>query len=146
MEKRWCFACGMMFEPRAQSPRQAYCADEGCQRARKRLWQRTKRKTDDDYHQNQLEAQKAWRETHPGYWRHYRDAHPEYAAENRNLQRARNERRVPGDQVIAKADASSTWPPPAGVFRLVELRGAQLEQGRSWTVHLSPFASSAASR
>jgi hypothetical protein len=143
MEKRWCFACGMVFEPRAQCPRQAYCTSEDCQRARKRLWQQAKRKTDDDYHQNQLEAQKAWQRAHPAYWRDYRDAHPEYTAGNRNLQRARNKRRTPGGQVIAKADASSRWPPPAGLFKLVELRGALLEQGRAWTVRLVPLASEA---
>lgn len=140
MEKRWCSACGMMFEPRAQSPRQAYCTSEDCQRARKRLWQRAKRKTDDDYYQNQLEAQKAWQQAHPGYWRQYRDAHPEYTDGNRSLQRARNARRATDGKLIANADASSSWPLPAGLFKMVELRGAKLEEGRSWTVRLAPIS------
>lgn len=138
MEKRWCSACGEMFEPRPQSPRQAYCKSEECQRARKRLWQRAKRRTDDDdYHQNQLAAQKAWRKKHPDYWRNYRQTHPEYTAENRSRQYSRNEQRSGASQLIAKSDASSFWPPPSGLFELVEIGRGQTTTGRSWTVHLT---------
>jgi hypothetical protein len=140
MEKRWCSACGKAFEPRPQSPRQAYCPDEACQRARKRLWQRTKRRTDDDYRENQAMAQDAWRRTHPGYWRQYREAHPDYTASNRQQQQKRNGRRARGDDVIAKGDASTLGIPSPGVFRLTQLESVYSGARREWTVQLTLVA------
>lgn len=137
MEKRWCSACGAAFEPRPQSPRQAYCASEACQRVRKRLWQRTKRNTDYDYHQNQVEAQEAWRQSHPDYWRKYREAHPEYAASNRNRQLIRNARRSNGGATIAKSDASTSRLPEKGVFLLTQLEPDYRGARREWTVQLT---------
>jgi hypothetical protein len=137
MEKRWCSACGEAFEPRPQSPRQAYCPSEACQRARKRLWQRTKRRTDEDYRQNQAVAQEVWRRTHPDYWRRYREAHPDYTMSNRQQQQTRNARRTGSDGVIAKADASTPLLPAAGVFRLTQLEPTYRGARREWTVHLT---------
>ncbi|MBB3176352.1 hypothetical protein [Variovorax sp. Sphag1AA] len=139
MEKRWCNACGSAFEPRPQSPRQAYCSEPKCQTARKLLWQRTKRRTDADYHQNQVEAQKAWRTKNRAYWKNYRDAHPEYTDMNRSQQRRRNAGRFRAP-LIAKSDVSSPWPPPAGLFRLTEIHSDARTVPKSWTVHLSPVA------
>jgi hypothetical protein len=34
-----------------------------------------KLQSDPDYRSNQREAQRAWQESHPGYWRQYRNAH-----------------------------------------------------------------------
>jgi len=137
MEKRWCSACGVAFEPRPQSPRQAYCPNKACQRARKRLWQRTKRNTDDDYRENQVVAQEGWRHSNPDYWRKYREAHPDYTDANRQQQKQRNARRSGSVRVIAKGDASPMLLPTAGVFRLTQLepdyRGARIE----WTVLLT---------
>lgn len=135
MEKRWCSACGAPFNPRPQSPRQAFCPAEACQRARKRLWQRTKRATDEDYRENQSEAQEEWRRSHPDYWRRYRDSHPEYAAANRKQQRQRNARRSEKNHVIANEDASRLRLPVTGVFRLTQLEPAGGEP-REWTVRL----------
>ena len=137
MEKRWCSACGDAFEPRPQSPRQAYCPNEACQRARKRLWQRTKRRTDSDYHQNQVEAQEAWRRNHSDYWRRYREAHPDYTASNRNHQKTRNARRSGNGATIAKGDASTHRFPATGVFRLTELEPDYRGVRREWTVQLT---------
>ena len=53
---RCCACCGKSFEPRSQVPDQAYCASPGCQRARKRQWQRVKLQTDPDYRINQRAA------------------------------------------------------------------------------------------
>lgn len=136
MEKRWCSACGAAFEPRAQTPRQAFCTKEACQSARKRLWQRAKRSTDDDYRKNQAAAQELWCRNHPDYWRKYREEHPDYVASNRQQQRARNARRNGGNTVIAKDDASDSSIPREGIFRLVLLAPLQKGLIRQWTVRL----------
>jgi hypothetical protein len=137
MDKRWCSACGQPFEPRPQSPRQAYCAKEVCQRARKSLWQRAKRSTDDDYRENQLGAQELWRRAHPGYWRQYRESHPDYTASNREQQQGRNARRSDGEKLIANEDTSTWRLPPAGVFRLTQLQPTYRGARREWTVELT---------
>ncbi len=75
MEVRWCSGCGQAFSPRPQSPRQTYCAAEPCQRERKLLWQKTKRRSDEDYVANQTKANAAWTRRNPDYWRRYRENH-----------------------------------------------------------------------
>lgn len=65
MSERWCSGCGQMFSPRPQSPRQAYCSTKSCQVARKLLWQKTKRKSDHDYAENQKKAAAAWAQRNP---------------------------------------------------------------------------------
>jgi hypothetical protein len=137
MEKRWCSACGNPFDPRPQSPRQAFCPQPECQKARKLLWQLAKRRTDADHHQNQAAAQTAWRSKNRGYWKSYRETHPEYTNTNRSKQRARNERRTRAPSTIANSDASSSWPPPAGLFKLTEVIPFAQAAPRSWTVLLS---------
>ncbi len=139
MEKRWCSACGEAFEPRPQAPRQSYCAKAECQQARKRLWQKTKRKTDHDYHENQARAQSNWRGDHPGYWRRYRETHPDYAARNRRQQRLRNAKRMPppGEQAIANSDASSGGLPAKGVFRLIAIDPVTWAGRHEWLVQIT---------
>ena len=139
MEKRWCSACGRPFDPNPRAPRQAYCSDVACQKARKLLWQRAKRRTDPDYHQEQLEAQSAWREKNRAYWRNYRGEHPEYVALNREQQRERNRRRT-DSSLIAKVDASSTWPPPLGLYCLLRLWDGETTAAQSWLVQIIPIA------
>lgn len=72
MEERWCSACGQKFLPRAQCPRQSYCADPSCQKARKLLWQAIKRRSDRDYSANQARANEGWIHRNPDYWKRYR--------------------------------------------------------------------------
>ena len=43
-----------------------------------------------DYRLNQRDAQERWRQKNPGYWKTYRDEHPEYTRQNREKQRSRN--------------------------------------------------------
>lgn len=88
MSIKYCAGCGKAFQPRPQAPHQAYCSLPECQRIRKRRWQRSKLQSDPDYRGNQREAQRAWQESNPNYWRQYRDAHPEYAGRSRDRQRA----------------------------------------------------------
>lgn len=137
MEKRWCSACGEAFQPRPQSPRQAYCPKPACQQARKRLWQRAKRRTDDDYRENQALAQRLWRGNHPDYWRRYRETHPDYTDLNRQQQEKRNARRADRERPIAKEDASTLRLPTSGLYRLTQLEPTYRGDRREWTVQLT---------
>ena len=74
---RNCAHCGQAFQPRPQVPNQSYCSSAECQRARKLRWQQDKLRTDPDYRDNQRDAQRAWFDRHPGYWRAYRAANPD---------------------------------------------------------------------
>lgn len=89
MTFKHCAGCGQAFQPRPQAPKQAFCSAPACQRIRKRQWQKNKLQSDPDYRANQRHAQRAWQESHPGYWRQYRDAHPEYAQRCRDPQQTR---------------------------------------------------------
>ena len=125
MAKRRCAACGCLFVPRPNVPRQRYCSKRACQRTRRSRWQRRKLKTDADYRANQAAAQRRWRERHPEYWRRYRRSRPEYAERNREQQRERNGRRRvagtgPSPPAIANMDAyRSQKPLRSGTYRLV---------------------------
>lgn len=138
MEKRWCSACGEAFEPRPQAPRQSYCEKSDCQKSRKRLWQKTKRRTDHDYHENQAQAQLNWRKDHPDYWREYREAHPDYTAKNRQKQSQRNARRTTqGNPLIANSDASPTGLPVTGLFKLVAITPNTWGGRQEWLVQMT---------
>lgn len=117
-----CAACNKLFKTRSQCPRQAYCARAECQRERRRRWQRAKRLSDPDYKYNQRNAQRAWTRRNPTYWRQYRKAHPQYCERNRQKQMARIGSRV--DAVLINlASARFSGTVPAGVYRIVPLRG-----------------------
>lgn len=136
MEARWCTACGQPFQPRPQAPSQSYCGQPDCQRARKLLWQRTKRKSDPDYMANQADAQRAWSQRNPEYWRQYRAEHPEYMARNRAGQRRRDKTRYPGR--LGKMDASPVGDlPVSGIYHLMALAGDGLAKMDAWIVQLS---------
>lgn len=87
MTTKHCAGCGQPFQPRPQAPKQAYCSAPECQRTRKRQWQKTKLQSDPDYRDNQRQAQRAWHEHHPDYWRQYRERHPKYAQLRPDTQR-----------------------------------------------------------
>lgn len=142
MDKRWCSACGEAFEPRPQSPRQLYCAKTACQQSRKRLWQKTKRKTDQDYCDNQAQAQSNWRREHPDYWRSYRETHPEYTKVNRQQQRQRNAQRASSQKSppIAKSDVSQGRVPVMGIFRLIAIEPASWAGQHEWIVQIGPVS------
>lgn len=112
MSKRSCCHCGDLFIPDPRQKDQQYCGKKGCQCARKAAWQRQKMRTDPAYRANQKQAQAEWLQNNEGYWKGYREAHPEQAERNRILQRIRNKRRrshrvVRMDaSMIAKMDAS----------------------------------------
>ena len=45
---------------------------------------------DPAYRLNQRDAQERWCQKNPGYWKTYREEHPEYTRQNREKQRSRN--------------------------------------------------------
>jgi len=113
MEQKLCVYCGDLFDPSPRHKNQTACKKVGCQRAKKAAWQRYKIKTDPDYKFNQKVCQRQWVESHPGYWKAYRENNPEKAERNCILQAIRNRRarckqgdNHPVPLLIAKMDAS----------------------------------------
>lgn len=113
MDSTPCLSCGGFFKPRNKL--QNYCSAPACQKARKADWQRNKLRSDPEYYEGQKLSQKKWQQASPGYWRSYREAHPDQAERNRVLQRLRNrhrhgsavqEKRYSG--AIAKMDAKKS--------------------------------------
>ena len=146
MDKRRCLACRAVFTVRAQTPEQRYCSAPGCQRERRRRWQREKRRSDPDYRENQRLAQQRWVSSHREYWRRYRAEHPQYTAANRTKQRERDRSRRERESVpsaradLAKSDASTPdFSAFSGTYRLVPVtRG--LAKMDVWTVELHPLS------
>jgi hypothetical protein len=146
MTDRRCLSCGLRFRPCPQTPGQLYCSETACQRERRRRWQREKQRSDADYRDNQRRAQRAWAVKHGGYWRDWRDRHPEYCERNRAQQRLRNQRRGAG--TIAKMNASAAdLRVPSGVYRLVPAASGRIAKMDAWTVKIAvittPYAGAA---
>jgi hypothetical protein len=156
MQWQQCAACGASFLPRPQVPEQHYCSKPKCQRERRRRWKHGKRQTDPDYRDNQSRAQRSWSERHPGYWREYRRAHPQYCERNRQQQRMRNARRgapagggQPGaaqeqdviakrNAWIAKRNASEAIEPEfSGTYVLTPVEDAPIAKRNAWTVKIT---------
>lgn len=85
-----CVHCGKILETNPRVKYQKYCSDKGCQRERRRLWQKHKLKVDPDYRDNQKDCQKRWCEKNPDYWRQWRQVHDAYVQKNRLRARARH--------------------------------------------------------
>lgn len=112
-----CLACAKVFETLPRVPLQNYCSRVECQRERRKLWQRRKRQSDNDYQANQLQSQRRWREAHPDYWQQYRADHPQYVERNRAQQRARNQTRSRAG--VANVDATTLISPiQSGTYQL----------------------------
>jgi len=136
MESKQCAGCNKPFHPRAQSPKQCYCASPACQRERRRRWQRQRRQSDPEYQDNQARAQESWAERHSDYWREYRRTHPEYAERNRSMQRERDARRR--ERVLAKMDVKTRDSPvPSGTYRLSPVRHEDLAKMDAWMVEIT---------
>ena len=114
MEEVSCCHCGKFFIPDLRQKNPTHCKEAVCQRARKALWQREKLRHDPVYKADHKRCGEEWRKSHPGYWKQYRDTHPEQASRNRDLQMLRNRKRRKrtavvqagqGMKEIAKMDA-----------------------------------------
>jgi hypothetical protein len=57
--------------------------------------------SDEDYRENQADCQARWAAKNPGYWKRYREKHPESAQRNKDKQRERN--RINRRQSLAKS-------------------------------------------
>jgi hypothetical protein len=90
-----CQNCGLEKTANYRLPLQKYCADEKCQRVRRRAYQKSRRQADAHYRQKQLDCQAAWRTKRSlaDYQRAYRQTHPDYVRRNRQQQRQRNRKR-----------------------------------------------------
>lgn len=118
-------ACRCHFIPNPRVKNQKYCGKAACQRVRKTLWQRRKMKADPDYKQNQRDSHKNWLEEHPGYWKKYRERHPDYVKSNLKSQKTRDERRRRRD--LANMDAlNSESRVKAGCYYIVSGEATRL--------------------
>lgn len=99
-----CAHCGKQFTANPRVKNQRYCSEKECQRARKRKWQQERLLSDPDYKANQRDCWRNWHKLHPGYYKTYRDRHPQNRERNRLLQRYRNSR-MRSRGMIAKMDA-----------------------------------------
>lgn len=139
MGTKRCLACADLFQSCPQVPSQNYCSRRECQRERRKLWQREKRRTDADYLGTQNECQRRWRDGHADYWRAYRAEHPEYAGANREKQRSRNAMRQ--RDVIAKMDeCTPTFPLASGTYRLSRPSDGGLAKMDEWIVEITVLA------
>ena len=136
MENKLCIGCGQPFKPYPQVPQQCYCSAPGCQRERRRQWQRNKLKTDQDYKDNQGRAQRAWNQRNPDYYGKYRKSHPEYVQRNRTLQRKRNAKA--NTSHIANMDESTQANPlPSGIYQLNLITDDKIANIDVWIVEIT---------
>lgn len=130
MKRRKCKNCSRLFVITARHPHQEYCSRKECQNARKIQWQCRKLSSDEDYRKNQADCQTRWTAKNPGYWKQYREKHPESAHRNREKQRDRNRinRRQPPARsmlpTIANMDTKNPQKPLiSGYYELTPIAG-----------------------
>lgn len=136
MALSFCAGCGIAFEPRPQTPKQAYCSLTDCQRLRRQRWQRDKLQNDPDYQDNQSRSQRAWMDRNPDYWRQYRQKNPAYAERNRSRQRSKS----PPPELTDLANMDASMQPPvlhAGVYRITPVQLPGRQSTDSWTVEIT---------
>ncbi len=144
METRRCAACHKHFHPRPQSPGQEFCSAAECQRERKRRWQKARRAADSDYRDNDVQANRQWRNRHPGYWREYRRKHPQSVIRNRDKQRERDRARQsqapqpPPRPDLANEDASRLpFSVQTGTYRVIPVTGGDLANENACLVKIA---------
>lgn len=135
MTIKQCVGCGQAFQPRPQAPKQTYCSAQACQRIRKRQWQKSKLQADPDYRDNQREAQRAWQESHPDYWRQYRDRHSEYAEHRRNRQRGKGNSNKDGVKMDSWISTVILAP---GLYKIAPVRERGTSDDGSCVVEITP--------
>jgi hypothetical protein len=93
MGERRCRYCQQVFQPSKFQPRQAVCGGAECQRKRRTDYHREKVVADPEYREACRDSRRKWRARHPGYWKQYREEHPEAAEHNRQQQKFRDRKR-----------------------------------------------------
>ena len=93
MSDHRCRYCQQVFQPAPYHPQQLVCSQTACQRQRRHDYQRQKIASDAVYRQVSQESSQKWRRAHPGYWKQYRQRHPEQVERNRQRQQRRDQKR-----------------------------------------------------
>lgn len=93
MLQRSCRFCQCLFTPSRFHPEQAVCSSAECQQRRRREYHRHKVAADSVYRQVCNDSSQKWRAANQGYWKQYRQTHPDKAARNRTRQQARDQNR-----------------------------------------------------
>jgi len=93
MSDRRCLCCQQVFQPAPYHPQQLVCSQPECQRQRQRDYHRRQVASDSLYRQVCRESAQKWRKAHPGYWKQYRQNHPQQAERNRQRQQRRDQKR-----------------------------------------------------
>ena len=115
MPQRCCHFCQREFAPSRFHPEQAVCSDKPCQQQRRSQSRKQQLIRDPEYRAVCRDSARKWRANHPGYWKRYRAAKPESAAQNRTQQRKRDLRRrlatLANNNVALdlKASVSGVW-------------------------------------
>ncbi len=106
----FCQHCNKALPTSKKNPKQKFCGNKECQKARKRQWQKEKKNSDPAYRQNQKCANREWQDKNPDYWRNYHKKNPDYTEKNRIQSRHRMQikRQVESFfKEFAKMDAST---------------------------------------
>jgi hypothetical protein len=93
MLQRPCRFCQCHFRLSRFHPEQTVCTAAECQRRRRREYHRRHVAADSVYRQVCNDSSQKWRAENPGYWKRYRQTHPDTAARNRTLQQTRDQKR-----------------------------------------------------
>jgi hypothetical protein len=136
MQNKKCVCCGVIFQPRAQTPTQTFCSETACQRTRRRLWNKEKLLNDPDYRDNKARLQRAWQDKHSDYWRNYRQSHPEYAARNRKRQREKSSDR-PSNNIAKMNVLSNGRDLPKGLYWIEQINLGEKEIAGRWSVKIT---------
>jgi len=93
MVERRCRYCERVFQPSKFQPGQSVCSESDCQRRRRSDSRRQKIASDPEYRQVCRDSSRKWRTRNPGYWQRRRESNPAIVERNRQLQRARDQKR-----------------------------------------------------
>jgi len=92
MGERRCRYCEKTFQRSRYQPLQAVCSEGGCQKRRRSEYRQQKLKADEEYRQVCQDSSRKWRSRNPDYWKRYREAHPSSVTQNREKQKARDQK------------------------------------------------------
>jgi hypothetical protein len=93
MGERRCRYCQQIFQPSKFQPRQTVCSGAECQRRRRTEYHRKKIAADPEYREVCRDSRRKWRTAHSGYWKQYREKHPEAVERNRQQQKLSDRKR-----------------------------------------------------
>lgn len=122
MITKTCTYCSTPFIGRPQSPNQQFCPLLACQKERRKRWRQQKMATDSDYRHNQSQAQRAWLDRNPDYWRQYRKTQHSKIS-------------------ISSIDQLSIKEPLSGPYHIQFLPNPRVAKSDSWIAQITPINS-----